>query len=101
MQLKCPVCGNKFTKTSPRHRYCTRKCFKTQYRIKQNESHDPVFICPSCGKPTKLDFTPLKDEKKWTEFHCPFCNYGVGSIQVEIECWEEIVYLRKGKFIGY
>ena len=49
-KAKCPICGEKFTTTSSKQIYCTRKCYRRMYRqnnapiIKPKESK--VFDCP-------------------------------------------------------
>lgn len=79
MEVACPVCGTMFTKKTKNHTFDKRKCFKIAYNRKLKEeatsSKCPSFICPECGKMTKLEFTPKKNIKKWSDFLCPFCGY--------------------------
>jgi len=57
------------------HLYCTRKCFKKDYRKKQKEETLPLFVCPNCGNVVRLKFQPRENYQLWRNFHCPNCGY--------------------------
>ena len=47
----------------------------------------PVFMCPSCGTETTLDFMPKKNTKEWYYFSCPKCGFEPISLDIkEKEC---------------
>ncbi|HEY0089358.1 MAG TPA: hypothetical protein VGB37_10970, partial [Candidatus Lokiarchaeia archaeon] len=59
---------------------CATKRYKEKwhkkYLKKKSEENKhrkyPKFVCPKCGKITKLDFWPSSD-KRWIAFKCPNC----------------------------
>lgn len=75
---------------SEKNVFCKRKCFKKDFyhRKKAEELNNirfPVFKCPSCSVLIELTFDPVKDEKSWLGFSCPFCK------TLLINVWEDIV----------
>ena len=79
VEIQCKTCGEMFMPKSPKNVFCTRKCFKKNFYHRKkaenlNAKKFPSFICPSCGKKVDLDFDPLTNNGKWTQFQCPFCR---------------------------
>lgn len=77
VKRKCLYCGSYFLPRAKNHVFCKRSCFRASYNKKmkkKNLDECPSFLCPKCGKLTKLDFDPRKNTKKWTNFVCE-CGY--------------------------
>ena len=71
---RCPVCDTIFVLKKYNHKYCCRKCFKSDYSKRQKESDFPIHKCSNCGKSTKLDFYPMSSKKRWEQYECPNCG---------------------------
>ena len=74
VKRKCKRCGTEFIPKTYRHAYCSRKCFEREYQKKVDTY--PSYLCPECGKITKLDFFPrmVLNSNKWNKFKCPHCG---------------------------
>lgn len=84
---RCSCCNKLFIIKHKRHVYCCRKCFKKDYKIRMETESFPVFMCPSCGTETTLDFMPKKNTKEWYDFSCPKCGFEPISLDIkEKEC---------------
>ena len=75
MQKYCAYCEKPFEAGRETQKYCSRFCFKQSYINQLKINNPPLFICPSCGKSTKLEFNPKKDKKLWKDFNCPVCGF--------------------------
>jgi len=73
-------CNNVFSPYKGNHLFCSRKCFIEWYR-KQKKDTYPLFICPNCHRETFLNFSPIKQPKKWAYFMCPFCGSGQEKVR--------------------
>lgn len=98
MKIKkiCPTCGMEFISKSERNIYCCRQHFKKAYyhRKKAEELHEqknPAFTCPACGQHIILDFDPINEPQKWTEYSCPGCNTLMISVSEEINTKDEAI----------
>lgn len=76
---KCLYCGKKFVQKTSRHVHCSRKCFKKALAEKKSKTGNPVWICVNCGKKIQLDFSPVKEKRKWATFQCPFCGHKISK----------------------
>lgn len=84
------MCKKEFTPKSDKNVYHNRKCFKKAYYHKKRaeklmEVKFPVFKCPSCSRTIELGFDPVKEDRLWLGFSCPFCSV------LMINVWEEII----------
>ena len=76
MQLrKCIICGKEFEPVKMKQRFCCRKCYIIDYRIKSKIKTLPYYICQKCGKKTQLKFDPKSNIKRFERFKCPCCEY--------------------------
>lgn len=62
-------------------KFCSRECyFKNQTKVARIKRQSmpkevevfPIWICPN-GHKHQLDFSPIKDKKKWDNHVCPDC----------------------------
>lgn len=89
-QIPCKTCKKMFMPKSEKNVFCNRRCFKKDFyhRKKAEELNNikfPIFLCPSCHRAIELTFDPVKDERLWMDFSCPFCRV------LMINVWEEVV----------
>lgn len=89
-EIACKTCQKMFLPKSDKNIFCNRRCFKKDFyhRKKAEELLNvkfPIFKCPSCSKGIPLTFDPVKEERMWLNFSCPFCNV------LMIFVYEEIV----------
>lgn len=90
IKIICITCEKKFFPKSERNRFCSRRCFKKDFykrkkALELTKKKFPTFNCPSCWKQIDLDFDPIKEEKKWTKFYCPFCSVLMINVCEEIK----------------
>jgi len=81
----CAECKKEFIAVSPKHDYCTRKCFMVAYRKKQREVTFPTWTCPNCKEIVQLNFNPIKDKIKWLTLSCPKCKFNRLNESMELE----------------
>lgn len=72
---KNKICKKRFIPKTYRHVFCSRKCFKLEYKNSMKENKYPLFICPNCRKKIKLDFHPRSSFIKWKKFKCEYCDF--------------------------
>lgn len=80
------MCGKIFKPYKKNHLFCSKKCYRKWYWIKIEKplQHNfPSFICEFCNNKIQLDFFPIKDKKKWSEFICPICKHKIKTEQDE------------------
>jgi predicted RNA-binding Zn-ribbon protein involved in translation (DUF1610 family) len=95
---KCPLCGKVFIVKNYHHRFCSRKCFFSDYNKKKKVYPYPVFVCQVCGKETQLNFHPITSRAKWLKFHCPYCGDSHGDSRKDFLIVREIrIGFRKEK----
>lgn len=72
-----PECTNNFYPKIDRQIYCSKKCYYELLKIKKKQCKNakPKFICPDCNKITFLDFSPIKNKKRWADWSCGHCGY--------------------------
>lgn len=65
--VKCPICGNEFTKTTQTQKYCSRKCkSRSVYLRKKQQRPVETKNCLVCGKP----FVPGSAAAKYCSDEC-------------------------------
>lgn len=81
LKLTCPLCGNTFTQTSPRQKYCSTRCYRDYYRRKHPVKTE-IRLCqnPNCGK----SFRPKRR-------HAQFCSR---------KCKDHVYWLKNKRFIS-
>lgn len=88
-KIKCKTCGNVFVPKSDKNIFCHRRCFKKDFyhRKKAEELNNikfPSFKCPSCSVSIELTFDPVKEDRLWLNFSCPFCQVLMINVCEEI-----------------
>lgn len=75
---QCKVCGTSFVAKRENQQFCKRKCFRQDYSIRTREANlikrFPTYSCPACGEKHELDFSPAKDQKRWSQWTCTKCK---------------------------
>ena len=89
VKIRCKMCHIFFLPKSQKNIYCKRSCFKKAFyhRKKTEELNNikfPIFKCPSCSRNIELGFDPLREDNRWLDFKCPFCNVLMVCV------WDEI-----------
>lgn len=87
LERSCKNCGSKFFAKKYKQLFCSRKCFKQDYFKKKKSEFDgkfPSFKCSKCLKNTNLNFDPVSDLHKWSQFKCPHCQYPDINLQIII-----------------
>ena len=88
-KIKCKNCDVIFTPKSDKNVFHNRRCFKQSYynRKKLEELNNlkfPSYKCQLCSRHIELDFDPMKDDRRWLDFTCPFCGFLMISVVEEI-----------------
>jgi hypothetical protein len=96
-KIPCKTCKKKFLPKSEKNVFCNRKCFKKDFyhrkKIEElNSIKFPTFKCPSCFRNIELTFDPVKDEKLWLGFSCPFCNILMISVCEKIVAQDSSIF---------
>ena len=81
IQRKCQICKTSFIAIKTTQLFCQRRCFKRGYYLRTKERLDreaahpsyPQKMCSFCHKVSTLTFDPIKNEKGFNEWSCPFC----------------------------
>lgn len=88
----CKVCGIPFIAKRENQQFCKRKCFRIDYSRRTRENNAvkrfPIYKCPACGHVHELDYSPAKDQKRWSKFSCEKCKITNDQI-LEISKQEE------------
>jgi hypothetical protein len=78
----CKSCGNEFEAIKMNQFFCSRNCFKKDYYLKNRvkieksirKPHFPKKKCGFCGNEEQLDFDPIKNPNRFSEFECANCG---------------------------
>lgn len=79
MTRQCLYCQTSFETNKLIRVYCTRKCFKRAYAIKEREkakaleNNRPTITCEECEAVAIIDFDPIREWWKLEGHFCPFC----------------------------
>lgn len=66
----CPGCGQDFTTTDPRKRYCSNACRQRAYRRRHRDQHPTTRFCRMCRQP----FTVPPGPGRPPRFCSPTCR---------------------------
>lgn len=90
VKIRCGSCKVFFLPKSQKNIYCKRSCFKKAFYYKKKAEEllerkkFPSFKCPSCSRSIKLDFDPVKEDRRWLDFSCPHCRVLMINVCEEI-----------------
>jgi len=89
VKRRCTYCNKIFDARSTKHLYCSRKCYKYCYNLKQKKDIvPPTLTCQNCRNIIKLNFFPAKKGgcEKLKHITCKQCGYKFSSnLNDEIE----------------
>lgn len=82
LQRNCKVCDKKFTAIKTTQYFCSRRCFKRDYYLRNKakmaaETANPKFpirTCAYCKLPTELDFDPIRLPERFDIWQCLHCG---------------------------
>lgn len=79
---KCKTCEKKFSAIKETQYFCSRRCFKRDYYLRNKallaaQERNPRFptrTCELCRNTSQLPFDPMKTPNRFGAWKCPYCG---------------------------